>query len=604
MDPSLNSTGADADEALLPWRRTLVAVLNVASMALLVTGMGQLLGAKGWTVPTAAFMAIYVFGLPWTLLGFWNAVIGFVILRVAKDPVAYTNPALRVTPTNSPITTSTAVCLCVRNEDVAAAFARLAVMIESLNATGHGASFHFHVLSDTSRGEIALAEEQAVQVLRQRFPRTGVHYRRREANVGYKAGNLEAFARGALDVYDHMIVLDADSVMSGRAMLRLVRAMQANPRLGILQTLVVGRPSESAFTRIFQFGMRHGMRAQTAGSAWWQGSSGPYWGHNAIIRIAPFVRHCALPPIPGKGPLRGAILSHDQVEAALMRGAGWHVRTIADEFESWEENPTNLPDFVKRDLRWCNGNLQYLHLMGMKGLTAMGRFQLVNAVAMYVGAPMNLLMLAAGLSMALSPNAPDLATDMAFGLYAASMILLFAPRLLGVLDTLLGGRARLYGGALRLSLSCVLDAAFSLLIGPIMMVAQTVFIVGLAFGRRMIWDAQNRADRSIGPAEALRGLWPQLALGLTACAILGFGARPMTALWASATIAPWLLAVPFTCITSARWFGQALTRWRLCAIPDEFVAAQEIGGPGAAAEPRIEPDADVAPVPLRSISRS
>ncbi|MEI9889679.1 MAG: glycosyltransferase family 2 protein [Caulobacteraceae bacterium] len=153
-----------------------------------------------------------------------------------------------------------------------------------------------------------------------------------------------------------MIVLDADSVMSGPAMLRLVRAMQANPELGILQTLVVGRPSESAFTRIFQFGMRHGMRAQTTGSAWWQGSSGPYWGHNAIIRVAPFVDHCALPPIPGQGgPLRGPVLSHDQVEAALMRGAGWHVRVIPDEHGSWEENPTNLPDFIKRDLRWCNG---------------------------------------------------------------------------------------------------------------------------------------------------------------------------------------------------------------------------------------------------------
>jgi membrane glycosyltransferase len=427
--------------------------------------------------------------------------------------------------------------------------------------------------------------------LQSRFPFAGVHYRRRLLNTGYKAGNLEEFARRCRGRYQHMIVLDADSVMSGRSMLRLVRAMQANPELGILQTLVVGRPSESAFTRIFQFGMRHGMRAQTTGSAWWQGSSGPYWGHNAILRIAPFVDHCALPPIPGKGPLRGPILSHDQVEAALMRGAGWHVRVIPDEYESWEENPTNLPDFIKRDLRWCNGNLQYIHLMGMPGLIGMGRFQLVNAIAMYVGAPMNFVMLLSGLTIAMLPHAPNLTTRMAFGLYAISLLLGFAPRMLGVLDIVLSGRAKAYGGALRMTLGCALDWAFSMLIGPIMMLAQTVFIGGLAFGRRVIWDAQNRGERAITTGEALRGLWPQLAFGLIGTAILGFY-MPVAMLWAGLTLLPLLLAIPFACTTSTRALGRAMTRSRLCAIPDEFAPAWEIGGP--VHPPALEAEAEPA----------
>lgn len=581
MDQSLKSIPTfdlDAEEARLPLRRAVVVALNLLSMAGLAWAMGSVLGNRGWSAPTLAFMAIYLIGLPWTLLGFWNSVIGFVILRFARDPVGYTNPAIRRTPKDSPIVTRTAVCLCVRNEDVAAAFARLRTMIESVAATGQGRHFDFHVLSDTSRPEVAEAEEMMFLALQTRFPFTGLHYRRRAKNTGYKAGNLEEFARRCRRQYQHMIVLDADSVMSGPAMLRLVRAMQANPELGILQTLVVGRPSESAFTRIFQFGMRHGMRAQTTGSAWWQGSSGPYWGHNAIIRIAPFVDHCALPPIPGKGPLRGPILSHDQVEAALMRGAGWHVRVIPDEYESWEENPTNLPDFIKRDLRWCNGNLQYIHLMAMPGLIGMGRFQLVNAIAMYVGAPMNFLMLLAGLGIALTPHPPDFATSMAFGLYAVALLLGFAPRLLGVLDIVLGGRARLYGGALRMTIGCALDWSFSMIIGPIMMIAQTVFIGGLFLGRRVIWDAQNREDRSISAREALHGLWPQLAFGLAAVAILGL-VMPMAILWAGLTIIPCLLAAPFTCITSARWLGRAMARARLCAIPDELATAWEIGGP-------------------------
>ena len=581
MDQSLKSTPIltpDLDDAKLPARRALVVALNLLSMAALAFAMSRVLGGRGWSAPTVLFMTIYLIGLPWTLLGFWNSAIGFVILRLSKDPVGYTNPAIRRTPSDSAIETRTAVCLCVRNEEVDAAFARLRIMIESLAATGEGAHFEFHVLSDTSRPDVAAGEEAAVLALQARYPKAGLHYRRRALNTGYKAGNLEEFARRALGRCDHMIVLDADSVMTGPAMLRLVRAMQANPRLGILQTLVVGRPSESAFTRIFQFGMRHGMRAQTTGSAWWQGSAGPYWGHNAIIRIAPFVAHCALPPIPGSGPLRGAILSHDQVEAALMRGAGWQVRVIPDEVGSWEENPTNLPDFIKRDLRWCNGNLQYIHLLGMPGLIGMGRFQLINAIAMYVGAPMNFVMLMAGLTIALTPNPPDLATSMAFGLYAVALLLGFAPRLLGVLDIILSGRAGHYGGAWRMVLGCALDWSFSMIIGPIMMIAQTVFIGGLAFGRKMIWDAQNRADRSISLREALHGLWPQLLFGAVATTILGV-VMPRAILWAGLTVIPCLLAVPFTCLTSARALGLAMTRARLCAIPDEFAPARELGGP-------------------------
>ena len=278
MDQTAKSTPAhllDGEDARLRARRWLVLVLNLGSMAGLAWVMTHVLGSRGWSAPTLTFLIIYLIGLPWTLLGFWNSAIGFVILRLVRDPVGYTNPALRVTPADSPITTRTAICLCVRNETVEATFARLRVMIDSVKATGQIAHFDFHVLSDTSDFEIGCLEEVMFLRLQVDYAGVGLRYRRRRENTGYKAGNLEEFAARSLDHYAHMIVLDADSVMSGKSMLRLVRAMQTNPKLGILQSLVVGRPAESAFTRIFQFGMRHGMRAQTTGSAWWQGSSGP-----------------------------------------------------------------------------------------------------------------------------------------------------------------------------------------------------------------------------------------------------------------------------------------------------------------------------------------
>ena len=566
---------ADADEARLHARRWLVLTLNLASVVALTAIMTRVLGDLGWSVPTVAFLVIYLIGLPWTLMGFWNSVVGFVILRLVREPVGYVNPALHLTPPKGPITTTTAVCLAVRNEDVAAVFVRLGAMAESLRATGWGEAFDFHVLSDTNDPQVAADELRAFHAFRTRYPFAQAQYRRREANTSYKAGNLEEFVRRNRG-YDHMIVLDADSLMSGSAMLRLVRAMQANPHLGILQTLVVGRPSESGFTRVFQFGMRHAMRAQTTGAAWWQGSSGPYWGHNAILRVAPFVDHCQLPVVPGQPPLGGPILSHDQVEAALMRGAGYEVRVIAEELESWEENPPNLPDFIKRDLRWCQGNLQYLKLLRMAGLKPMGRFQLIHAIMMYVGAPMSFLMLLAGLSIAVMPHPPILATSMAFGLYLTMMALGFAPRLLGVADILLRGEGGRFGGSRRLLSGSLLDALFSLLIGPVMMIAQTMFIVGLALGRRVAWDAQNRDDRSVGVGEAIRGLWPQMVFGACGAAILGF-VDPSAALWAAPTLVPCLVSVPFACISSGRRFSRFLVRLRLCAVPDEFVPTQVAG---------------------------
>jgi membrane glycosyltransferase len=188
---------------------------------------------------------------------------------------------------------------------------------------------------------------------------------------------------------------------------------------------------------------------------------------------------------------------------------------------------------------------------------------------------------------------------MAFGLYGVALLLGFAPRLLGVLDIVFSGRARQYGGAWRMTVGCALDWSFSMLIGPIMMLAQTVFIGGLAFGRRVIWEAQNREDRSVTLKEALNGLWPQLSFGLAAATVLGLF-MPRAILWAGLTIGPCLAAAPFACLTSTRALGRAMTRARLCAIPDEFAPAWEIGGPSrhvaleaAPAIPGLEP-ADAA----------
>jgi membrane glycosyltransferase len=577
-------------------RRFIVLALNLASFLALGAMMARLGGGSpGWT--RFAVLALFLAGLPWTLLAFWNSLIGFVILRLVRDPAGYTNPALGRATKDAPITTRVALCLAVRHEEVRQVFARFEAMIEGLCATPWRQQFAFHLLSDSTRADVVAQEEHLFAALRARFPQHGVlHYRRRPDNLGFKAGNLREFAERTAGSYDFMIVLDADSLLSPEAILRLTRVMQANPRLGILQTLVVGLPARSAFARIFQFGMRHSMRLHTLGIAWWQGPSGPYWGHNAIIRLDAFLAHCRLPILPGRPPLGGHILSHDQAEAALMRTAGYEVRVIAEEFESWEENPPTLPEFIKRDLRWCQGNMQYLHLLARPGLRAMGRFQLLNAIMMYLGAPFWVLMLAAGLTAGAIGSggaAAHLASEsfpsaLAFALYVGMLVIGFAPRLLGVLDVLLRRpeRAR-YGGTWRLLAGACTDAAFSLVMGPVLMIAQSLFLAGLVCRRRVAWEAPRRAGHRVPLREALRGLWPQLYFGAlfgVAMALIAPQALP----WAAPMLASCLLAPPFASATAGKSFGGWMARLRLCAIPDEYAPAPILRGlrEGDPQEPR------------------
>ena len=557
-------------------RRLAVLGLTVASWLALGALAARVLDI-GHDLGRAAILLLFLAGLPWTLLGFWNSAIGFAILRLVADPAGYTNLALRRTPPGFPITSRVAVCVAVRHENVPAVIDRLTVMIDATFATPDARAFDFHLLSDSTDPVIAAAERDAVAALQGRWLGVAVGYRRRASNAGFKAGNLRDFARSHSGAYDHMLVLDADSLMSAAAMRRLVRVMEANPRLGILQSLVVGRPATTAFARIFQFGMRHSMRVHTTGIAWWQGPSGPYWGHNAIIRIAPYLEHCELPLLGGGPPLGGAIMSHDQVEAVLMRAAGYEVRVIADEFGSFEENPPSLPDFIKRDLRWCQGNLQYLKLIGRPGatgrdFTAMGRLQLVNAIMMYMGAPAWVLMLLIGLAEAISPTdgaAGFHASAGAAGLYFGMLAIGIAPRLLGAIDVGLDPqRRRRYGGGARLLAGSAVDALFSFLLGPVMALAQAGFMAGLPFGRRILWEPQRREGHFVSFRAALLGLWPQCAFGVVFAVVLA-GTAPGAVPWALPTILGCLLAPAFAAATSSLRLSRLLARLRLCAIPEE-----------------------------------
>src|SRR5262249_48991420 len=364
--------------------------------------------------------------------------IGLVIMRCATNPVRAVFPTSARVAGDEPITASTAVLVCIRNEPPERVARNLELMLADIAAAGAADHFHVYVLSDTSDHVLATAEEHRFGTLAAAWRgRAAVTYRRRASNIGFKAGNIRDFCTRFGAHHELAITLDADSVMPASAMLRLVRIMQADRKLGIVQGLVVGMPSTSAMARIFQFGMRLGMRSYTIGSAWWQGDCGPYWGHNAVLRLKPFMAHCELPLLAGGRH----VLSHDQIEAVMMRRAGYEVRVLPEEDLGWEENPPTLLEFIRRDLRWCEGNMQYWPFLLMPGLKPVSRYQLLVAILMFLGSPAWICLLLLG--TALAALAPD-SVDPHYGwpLLTVVLIMWFAPKIASILDVLARPNAR------------------------------------------------------------------------------------------------------------------------------------------------------------------
>lgn len=576
--PAMTPAGIQPEYELTR-RRWIVFVLNTLTYLGLLVWLASILSHDGWSVIDAAIFFCFAIASPWTVLGLWNAVIGVWALHFSGDAVAAVAPHAAAASVKAPITARTAIVMAIYNEDPQRAIMRLEIVRESVERTGEGAHFDYFVLSDTRDPGIAKREEDEFAAWKARVGAGAdrLHYRRRASNEGFKAGNMREFVETRGHDYEFMIPLDADSLMSGEAIVRMVRVGQAWPKIGILQGLVTGAPAKSGFARLFQFGMRHAMRPYTSGAAWWNGDCGPFWGHNALVRIAPFRDHCHLPELPGTGPLSGRILSHDQVEAVLMRRAGYEVRVLPQEGGNWEDNPPTLSEFSRRDTRWCQGNLQYLKLLNLKGIEATSRFQLIWAIMMFIGIPAWTAIIAL---IAIKPldgetyaNFPGAS---ALWLYIIFMLMYLSPKLAGYVDVALTKDGlKSYGGGARFAAGVVAETVFSLLLSSATTFRTAIFVIGLPFGVSATWSGQSRDAHRVAWDEAARLLWPPLLFGLFI-----FGAA---FLLAPATIVPslpltlgYLVAIPLAVLTSSALLGDLLQRTGLCAIPEEFDTPREI----------------------------
>jgi membrane glycosyltransferase len=477
-----------------------------------------------------------------------------------------------------PLTARCVVLVPVYNEDPVGTFGRIAAMDASLRATGQGDRFNFAILSDTR--DDAIAQKERIWFLRLLADTGGegrIFYRRRTSNRGRKAGNIEEFIKRSGAAYDYALILDADSLMEGGTIVEMVRRMEAAPDLGLLQTLPTIIHARSRFGRTMQFAATFYSPIFARGLAMMQGRTGPFWGHNAIVRMRAFAESCALPELTGSPPFGGHIMSHDYVEAALLARAGWVVRVDDDLTGSYEEAPENIIDHAKRDRRWCQGNLQHARLLFAPGLRGWSRFVFLQGILSYLAPVFWLGFLAASIAAPVFappidyfpleywpfPVLPVSQASKALGLAIGVVGLLFLPKVLIVLDAALRGRTRGFGGTVRAATSTLVELVFSSITAPIFLMFQTRSVMQVIRGADGGWPAQSRGDGTLTLGDA----WAASHWIVTSGAVvLG------TAQWLSPVLVPWLIPVALPMVMSPTiiaWSSRPGSRW-LFATPTEL----------------------------------
>ena len=530
---------------------------------------------------------LFAFTFTWIAVGFWTAMAGFVLQVTQRDPLSLRKSrlprgVLRESDEMGALLPSdalTAIVIPVFHEDIAQVSKRIEKMWRSIHATNQQRLFHFFLLSDSQEPQMIERELAGVTALRERLPREcQLNYRRRDHNHGRKPGNIADFCSRWGGDYRYMVVLDADSLMSGSTLVELVRRMEANPQAGLLQTLPLPVGQRTVFGRLQQFA--HALHAPMLafGQSFWQTDVGNYWGHNAIIRMAAFMEHCRLPVLSGDPPMGGPVLSHDFVEAALLRRAGWEVWMLPQLGGSFEEMPSNLIDYARRDRRWCQGNLQHMRLLALPGLHWMSRVHFLLGAMSYLASPAWFLLLFSATVVALTSDRLSAAVESAVGgedwiflpVLVMTGILLFLPRLMGIVLAM-GATAVAYGGRFRVLGGGLLEVLTSILIAPILMFYHSRFVLAVLLGQSVVWAAQVRESREVSWQEAIRfGLPLSLLAILWGVAILVMA--PAWWFWWVPVLTGLLFAPLLLRLSGDSELGEKFSRTGWLAPPRELLA--------------------------------
>ena len=557
---------AEATHARIVLRRGLVFGLTIASILAGVWVMWDILCSDGANGLELLIIALFVGAFSWISISFWSAMIGITLHAFCRDPMREAMPIAQGSD-DDPIVTRTALIMPVYCEDPNQFLHCLEATYRSLEATGLFSAFDIHVLSDTPDGVDAEREYKAWAAWRAETDHPHqLFYRRRSDNVGRKAGNVMEFCDRAGEGYHHLLVLDADSIMHGATITRLVRAMQANPQAGIIQTVPVPTNGDTIFAGFLRFIAQAAARTFATGYAWWQQGEANYYGHNAIIRMQPFRDCCKLPTLSGRGPFSGQIMSHDFVEAAFMRRAGYQTWLLPDAVGSHEDSPPTLIDYVKRDRRWAQGNLQHLRLVFARGLHPLSRLHFILGILAYANGLFWLILLALSIAdlavkalgdqvyfgpgETLFPIWPVAKTDLAVGLFMTTMGMLALPKLLvflGVAASVLKRRRWRAGG--RFLCTAVGEILFAALIAPVLMVHHARFIILILLGRKIEWKAQGRTGHRVSWRDAVGVHAWHYVFAVVLTAVVA-ATNPAYLWWLTPIIAGLLLSAPLAVLTS------------------------------------------------------
>jgi membrane glycosyltransferase len=538
--------------------------------------MYQVVSSVGPTGLQWLFLLLFGINFLWISAAFSQASLGF--FRLLREP------RRRRDPVEDRLPTCTAILIPVYNEDPARVVATVRAVSPHL-ATAAPGKMAIFVLSDSNDPDSWVREERAFRPLHRDAPAgCPFYYRHRAVNTERKAGNIADWVRRWGGSFEAMVVLDADSLMAPETLLTLARRLAADPGVGLIQTLPSLVRGRTLFSRLQQFASACYGPVHAEGLAGWYGASGNYWGHNAVIRVRAFAAACHLPQLSGRPPFGGHVLSHDFVEAALMRRAGWGVEFHTDLRCSHEESPPSLLESLVRDRRWCQGNLQHARVLFARGLRLPSRLHLLTGIMSYLSAVVWLLLIVVGLALSvqadllepeyfqgpsLFPHWPVFEAERALTLLAVSMGVLLGPKVLGWLRVLLVPAARqAFGGGVAATASVAVETLLSALYAPVVMLSHCVAVMEILIGRDGGWNPQRREDGVLPWRVHWRGCGLQVAVGALTAGLAWYLSLHLF-LWllpftTGLVLAPWLSRIS----GSAR-AGRRLRRWALLATPEE-----------------------------------
>lgn len=551
--------------------RFLLAVTSITLTTLLTREMWQVLALGEMNAIEWAMLALFVLNIGWISFGSCSSLLGLFRARWPKI-----DPAVK--------TPRTALLIPIYNENPARVVATASATLKALKAADEAADIDAFLLSDTNQLSIWLSEQALVDAARKE-PLAAKHlfYRHRLRNRERKSGNIRDWIERWGGAYDAFIVLDADSLMEPETILTLMRRMAADERAGIIQSAPRLVGGETPLGRLQQFSTRVYGRLNARGLSRWFGDVGNYWGHNAIIRTAVFAKAAGLPVLPGAAPFGGPILSHDFVEAALVRRAGYSVRMAEDLQGSFEQAPPNMIELASRDRRWCQGNLQHLRLIFASGIHPVSRLHFAMGAFSYLASPIWLLFLIAGMALAiyayavppdyfadpwaLFPTWPRINSERAIALFGICMGVLFLPKLVGLISFLIGPHSR--GMRVMAIPGVIVEVILTGLMAPVMMMMQTRAIIEILIGLDSGWNMQTRDAARV----RWRTLWRFQRLwmfcGLLTTAVAAAISWSLLA-WMSPALIGLCLCIPVTAFLGSARAGAMLRRFGLLVTPEEL----------------------------------